>query len=116
MNAPMDLQGRVQQYLAERRRLGFHLRSPGHALPNFARFFEASEHTGALTVELMAQWARQTQGGKASAETAARRLAWLRPFLRWLQQFEPQTEVPDDSTFGPIPGRVAPHIYQPEEI
>ena len=116
MNAPMDLQARVQQYLAERRRLGFHLRSPGHALPNLARFVEASKHSGALTVELMAQWARQAQGGKASAETAARRLAWLRPFLRWLQQFEPQTEVPHDSTFGPIPGRVAPHIYQPEEI
>lgn len=116
MIAPMDLQARVQQYLTERRRLGFHLRSPGHALPNFARFVKASKHTGALTVELMAQWARQAQGGKASAETAARRLAWLRPFLRWLQQFEPQTEVPDDSTFGPIPGRLAPHIYRPEEI
>ena len=59
MIAPMDLQARVQQYLTERRRLGFHLRSPGHALPNFARFVEASKHTGALTVELMAQWARQ---------------------------------------------------------
>ena len=75
MNAPMDLQARVQQYLAERRRLGFHLRSPGHALPNFARFVEASKHSGPLTVELMAQWARQAQGGKASAETAASRSA-----------------------------------------
>ena len=59
MIAPMALQAWVQQYLTERRRLGFHLRSPGHALPNFARFVEASKHTGALTVELMAQWARQ---------------------------------------------------------
>ena len=59
MNAPMDLQARVQQYLTERRRLGFHLRSPCHALPNFARFVESSKHTVALTVELMAQWARQ---------------------------------------------------------
>jgi site-specific recombinase XerD len=116
MIAPMDLQARVQQYLAERRRLGFHLRSPGQALPNFARFVEASKHAGALTVELMAQWARQAQGGEASAETAARKLAWLRPFLRWLRQFEPQTEVPDDSTFGPIPGRLTPHIYRSEEI
>jgi integrase len=116
MNAPMDLQARVHQYLAERRRLGFHMRSPGHALPSFARFVEATKHTGVLTVELMAQWARQAQGGKPSAETAARRLAWLRPFLRWLRQFEPRTEVPDDSIFGPIPGRVAPHIFRVEEI
>jgi len=50
----MDRQARVQQYLTERRRLRFHLRSPGHALPNFARFFEASKHTGALTVAVMA--------------------------------------------------------------
>ncbi len=67
-------------------------------------------------MELKAPWARQPQGGKASAETAARWLAWLRPFLRWLQQFEPQTEVPDDSTFGHIAGRVAPHIDRPGEI
>ena len=91
MSAPTALQARVQQYLAERRRLGFHLRSPGHALPSFARFVEASKHSAALTVELMAQWARQAQGGIASAEAAARRLAWLRQFLRWLRQFERQS-------------------------
>ncbi|NJN00332.1 MAG: hypothetical protein HC793_01255 [Aquincola sp.] len=54
MNAPMDLQARVQQYLTERRRLGFHLRSPGHALPNFARFVEVLDNpTGSdITVDL----------------------------------------------------------------
>ena len=108
MIAPLDLQARVQQYLAERRRLGFHLRSPGHALANFARFVEASKHSGALSVELMAQWARQAQCGKASAETAARRLAWLRPFLRWLQQFEPQTEVQPVELTMPISARPRP--------
>jgi integrase len=116
MNAPTDLQERVQEYLVERRRLGFRLRSPGHALPNFAHFVEASKHSGPLTVELMAQWARLAQGGQAGTNTAARRLVRLRPFLHWLQQFEPQTEVPDDSTFGPLRGRVAPHIYRPDEI
>jgi integrase len=52
----------------------------------------------------------------ANSDTAARRLAALRPFMRWLQQFEPATEVPDDSSFGPIPGRVTPHIYREAEI
>lgn len=116
MSAPVDLHARVQEYLAERRRLGFKMRSPGHALANFARFVTDTGHAGRLTVELMAQWARQAQGGQASSETAARRLAWLRPFMRWLQQFEPGTEIPDDSSFGPIPGRVAPHIYREDEI
>ena len=40
----------------------------------------------------------------------------LRPFTRWLRQFEPRTEVPDESVFGPVPGRVAPHVYREEEI
>ena len=111
----------MQQYLNERRRLGFKLCSPGHASRNFARFVEALGHTGPLTVELMAQWARQVQprylvNGQAAADTAARRLAWLRPFMRWLKQFDLATEVPDDSSFGPIPGRVTPHIYREAEI
>lgn len=116
MSAPAELAARVQEYLIERRGLGFKMRSPGHALGTFARFITDTGHAGPLTVELMAQWARQAQGGQASIETAARRLAWLRPFMRWLQQFEPNTEIPDESSFGPIPGRVAPHIYREDEI
>jgi len=117
-----DLNSRVQQYLDERHRLGFKLCSPGHALRNFERFVTNTAHDGPLTVELMAQWARrQVQSrylvdGQADGDTAVRRLAALRPFMRWLQQFEPATEVPDDSSFGPIPGRVTPHIYAEEEI
>ena len=33
-----------------------------------------------------------------------------------MRQFEPRTAVPDESVFGPVPGRVAPHIYREEEI
>ena len=116
MSAPTDLHAKVQEYLAERRRLGFKMRSPGHALDNFTRFVTDTGHAGPLTVELMVQWARQAQGGQASNETAARRLAGLGPFMRWLQQFGTGTEVPDDSSFGPIPGRVTPHIFREDEI
>jgi hypothetical protein len=31
--------------------------------------------------------------------------------MRWLQQFEPRTEVPDDAIFGRLPARQAPHVY-----
>ena len=116
MSAPLDLAGRVQVYLAERRSLGFGMRCPSQALPSFARFVEASQHSGPLSVELMTQWARQARGGNPSTVTVARKLASLRPFLGWLQQFDPRTEVPDDASFGPIPGRVSPHIYQLAEI
>lgn len=125
MSAPAasgsDLASRVQQYLDERRRLGFKMGSRGHTLPSFERFVSAAGHTGPLTIDLMTQWARQVDArrmvdGVAPCATAARRLAGLRPFLRWLRQFEPATEVPDDSSFGPLPGRVAPHIYSEVEI
>ena len=46
----------------------------------------------------------------------ARRLKKLRSFARYLQQFDPRVEVPDDSTFGRIGQRLAPHIYSKQEI
>lgn len=64
----------------------------------------------------MAAWARQAKGGRGDRSTAARALRLLRPFMRWLQQFDPATKVPDDATFGPIPGRMAPHIFRDDEI
>src|SRR5208283_4794588 len=68
------------------------------------------------TVELMAEWARRDKAQRGTAATWARRLKILRPFARWMRQFEPRTAVPDESIFGPVPGRVAPHIYRDEEI
>ena len=64
----------------------------------------------------MADWVRMGKGGLGTPETWYRRMATLRRFIRYLQQFEPQTEMPDASIFGPEPGRVAPHIYREEEI
>ena len=69
-----------------------------------------------LTVEIMADWARQDQGNTGKPSTWARRLKNLRSFCRYLQQFEPRTEVPDDSIFGRIGQRLAPHIYSEQEI
>lgn len=114
MSARPNLQARVQLYLAERRKLGFELESPGLALASFARYVAQVRHRGPLTVEVMADWARQTKTSSRAA--AARRLMSLRPFARWLRQFEPRTEIPDEPIFGPEPGRLAPHIYKEEEI
>jgi len=116
MNARIGLQTRVDDYLAERRRLGFALGTMGLALSNFTRYLARVCHRGPLTVVVMADWARQEQRVRHTPETGARRLRLLRPFVRWLRQFEPQTEVPDESIFGRVPGRLAPHIYREEEI
>ena len=116
MSAPDLLQARVNEYLAERRRLGFELRTMGLALASFASYVAGVRHQGPLTVDLMADWARQDKAQIHKAGTKARRLKKLRPFARWLRQFEPLTEVPDETVFGQIPGRVAPHIYREAEI
>jgi integrase len=116
MSALIPLQQRVDDYLAERRQLGFELQSIGGLLGDFATFVSERHHDGPLSVELMVEWTQQAKGGQGTRETWYRRLANLRPFLRYLRQFEPDTEIPEETLFGPAPGRVAPHIYREEEI
>lgn len=116
MNARVSLQARIDDYLAERRRQGFQLRSRDTLLAGFARFVAARHHRGPVTVDLVTEWVREAKGGHGSPGTWARRLARLRHFLCYLKQFEPDTELPEPSLFGPEPGRVAPHIYREEEI
>lgn len=116
MSKHISLQARIDDYLAERRRLGFALRSRDTLLASFARYVTSQHHRGPLTVELMADWARCDKGNRGTPGTWARRLALLRHFARYLKQFEPDTEVPDELIFGPEPGRVTPHIYREEEI
>src|SRR3984957_5858124 len=116
MNKSPTLRARTQMYLRERRQLGFELRSMGHALDSFARYVDHLDSREPLTVEVMAKWARQDQGHSDDPRTWARRLMILRPFTRWLRQFEPRTEIPEEAIFGPIGERLSPHIYQEQEI
>lgn len=113
MKAKTTVQQHLEHYLIERRRLGFTLRGPEARLRNFAGYADRSQEP--LTVELMAQWAKRGCT-KANPAAWARRLDLLRPFIRYLQQFEPLTEVPDDHVFGPTPRRVTPHIFHEREI
>jgi len=112
----VSLQARVEQYLAERRRAGFELGNMGRRLASLARYVQAVGHCGPLTVDLMAAWARQAKCGHGDRATSARRLKMLRPFTRWLRQFEPATQVPAEAVFGAVPGRMTPHIYRDSEI
>jgi hypothetical protein len=82
----------AEDYLASRRRLGFDLRCTGRRLLDFACFVDRSGHQGPLTVNLAASWARSGPG--QAPFTWARRIEIVRPFARYLQQFDPATEVP----------------------
>jgi integrase len=116
MNAVVTMQTRVEDYLVERRRLGYHLRSTALALRSFARYADGLDLSTPLKVEVMAAWARQAKTNSDNPTTWARRLKQLRPFARWLQQFEPDTQVPDSTVFGPIGWRPAPHIFTEQEV
>lgn len=111
-----DLTALVERYLAERRRLGFQLRSTAYSLRSFAQHVPRSGHRGPLTLEVMTQWARADSRRSNRPRTWAQRLRQLRCFTRWLQQFEPRTEVPDDTIFGRRPVRGTPHIYSEQEV
>jgi len=116
MSAATSLLARVERYLVERRRLGFSERHQAYSLRSLARHVQATGHQGPLSVEVMADWARRDSHGSNDPLTWARRLKTLRSFMRWLQQFEPRTEIPDDTIFGRLPERLAPHIFSEPEI
>jgi integrase len=106
----------VERYLTERRTLGFQLRTTAYSLRSLAEYVRRTRHRGPLTLEVMAEWARLDTHASVDPRTWARRLKHLRSFTRWMQQFEPVTEVPDDTIFGRLPERQAPHIYSQEEV
>lgn len=116
MKASTPLHARAEQYLAERRRLGFNVQTIAYSLRGFVRHAEVVGRRGPLTIEVMTDWARRDSHGSNDPHTWARRLKHLRSFARWMRQFEPLTEIPDHTIFGRIDERQAPHIYSEPEI
>ncbi len=53
MSTRISLQQRISDYLAERRRFGFALRSRDTLLAGFAKYVAARRHRGPLTAGLM---------------------------------------------------------------
>jgi len=113
MTVPM--QHLVQEYLDERRGLGFALTIPGSQLLAFARFADASGHRGPLTCQLITSWARD-EAKRATPLTWERRLGGIRPFAKHRACIEPETYIPNASTFGRSQRRLAPHLYTDEEV
>ena len=110
-----SMQHLVQDYLDERRGLGFALAGPGSQLLAFARFADASGHCGPLTRQLITSWARD-EAKRATPLTWARRLEIIRPFAKHRARIEVGTHVPETDTFGRNRRRLAPHLYTDQEI
>lgn len=116
MNTTITLREYIDDYLDERHSLGFLAVDQARYLHSFDRYTQEVGSTDSPTIEMMTAWARQDSHGSKDPVTWARRLKNLRPFMRWFQQFEPHTEVPDDTVFGRLPRRLTPHIYTQLEI
>ena len=113
--AKSSMQSRVEEYLDDRRRLGFSLKTTGAYLRAFARFIDRSEHTGPLSSEIILTWA-QGETASASPTTWSKRLINIRRFLNYCAQTDGRTEVPEADVFGRPRGRPTPHIYTETEI
>lgn len=105
----------AEDYLTERRALGFDLRIPGEQIAAFARFVDEAGHAGPLTNRITLDWV-QGQAKHAKPFSWARRLDVLRPFARYLARLDPATEFPQAAIFGRSHRRLAPHIYSEQEI
>lgn len=113
MSADRSLTIEVQEYLRDRRHLGFSLAREGSQLLAFARFAEAHGYDGHLSEELAKAWA---QHGQPRRLTSARRLDSVRRFSKYRLQFDSRTEIPETGLFGPSTRRLTPHIYETCEI
>lgn len=86
----ISMQHLVQEYLEERRNLGFALTIPGSQLQAFARFADALHHRGPLTRQLITRWARD-EAERATPLTWAHRIAVIRPFAKHRARVDPGT-------------------------
>jgi len=98
----------VEEYLAVRRAVGFKLEQEGRDLPRFATFLEA-HGAETITTALALGWAGQGQ-------SAARRLAKVRIFARYVQALDPATEVPPPGLLPVHSRRLIPYLYSDGEI
>jgi len=115
MSHHRSMRALVQEYLDERRRLGFSLMISGSQLMAFARFADHSGHHGPLNCRIILDWV-QGQIPHAEHITWARRLEVVRPFAKYRARFDPRTEIPDADLFGKGHRRLTPHIYSDQEI
>ncbi|MGA8197951.1 MAG: hypothetical protein WB902_31830, partial [Acetobacteraceae bacterium] len=114
MTQPRTMLLLAEEYLSERRRLGFDLTISGAQVMAFARFVDEIGHTGPITTRVVLDWVKG-KARHAKQRSWARRLETLRPFAKYLERWDPATEFPRTAIFGPSHRRLAPHIYTEQE-
>jgi integrase/recombinase XerD len=114
MPRKLTMTSRVQDYLSQRRALGYKLYREGRQLLNFARYADQSRHRGPLKAALALRWA--TLPRAVDPVYHARRLNIVRVFARHQAVIEPATQVPPRHVLGPDFRRKAPHLFTPAQL
>jgi integrase len=108
------MRSRVRAYLAQRRALGFRLRSEGYLLLSFARYADRHSSHGRLTNKLAIAWASLPKA--ADRHCWARRLEAVRRLAQYLIVADPKTAIPPRHLFGPAERPYRPFIYSAQQI
>ncbi|BAB54692.1 tyrosine-type recombinase/integrase [Mesorhizobium japonicum] len=107
-------QSRAEEYIDDSRRLGYALTTTSAYLLSFARFVDQRGHSGALTSDIILDWAQSTDSKKPTTWT--KRLINIRRFISHCSRVDGKSEVPRVDVFGRPKGRPTPHIYTELEI
>ena len=107
------LSDHVADYLRLRRALGYKLERAGHLLPQLVGYLQAAG-SATLTTDLAISWARLPATARPNHWAA--RLTVARGFARYLQTFEPATEVPPEAVFPARKHRPAPYLWSQQDI
>jgi integrase len=104
---------RVEEYLAQRRAMGFKLARHEGLLADFARF-SAERGEVKVTIQTALTWAALPSD--TTLVWVAQRLSIVRGFARWLAALDPNTEVPPAGLVPAGPRRKTPFLYSQAEI
>lgn len=107
------LSGRLEDYLAMRRSLGFKLKSDGTALLSFVEFMELNNAIH-ITNELALSWATLPTNVKANHWSC--RLRFVRGFAKYCHAFDQCSEVPPSQLLPACPQRSSPYFFSDTDV
>lgn len=103
----------ADRYLQMRRTMGYRLHQHGQLLQDFVKYLERAGATHITSAHAVA-WATLPANGDPVWWYA--RLGIIRPFARYLQAFDPETQVPEPSLLQDGNHRARPYIFSDEEV
>jgi integrase/recombinase XerD len=110
----IDLQQKLDSYLAVKDALGFKTEIARILLCDFLHYVEAQGISGHISAQMAIDWACKTSANRGSSGQA-RRLSFVRGFLSFLRTIAPETEVPDQRLL-PRGRRSTPYIFTSTQI